>query len=494
MDDASRSLKLKGTLPVKTEVEPQVGGPQSGFPPPYLVGQDLAPYLIVGIDFGSYHCRVCTFANGGPLSVQPHLYSSLVEDALQIPYTENDFVHSLKTLVSSGRSVRHANQIYNNAQLLQKMFQQLKGTVESSTQRLLAKAVISVPACFHHRQRKFLIDSAQAASIDVLGLINEPTAAALDACFRQNIANGRYLVVSCGVYTFEASVVHIQNKLIETKSAQGNVYLSANSLNIALAEAMELDWGITTPGIHIEIEKAKKELDRKQISYLKINNKHYELTRELATQWLSSYAAEIELLVNSLLNAAQLETKEIDGVIFAGAGSQSWLLQETLIKMLKKPAIYWGNISSGAAIQAALLVRQTKDWVVWDAISCPVFAAQAEQVKQVITANSPLPIAGHALLHAAYDGFASSTIYQVSPDRSNDNLVQVATIKITDELAPVADEAELDAVVDLSVQVSSDGTLQFSARHRTLDVNLKVEVSEPLKDESEVLDLTLEKI
>ena len=130
-----------------------------------------------------------------------------------------------------------------------------------------------------------------------------------------------------------------------------------------------------------------------------------------------------------------------------------------------------GNVSAGAAIFAALLVKQAKDWVIWEAIGSPATVAQGKYLKEVIATNSPLPIAGHAALTPDDDGKVSAQILQKALDIEGE-ILQVAKVEIVEDLQGIDD----GACVDLCVAATANGTLTFSARHKTLDVNLTVKV------------------
>lgn len=485
--DRENTLTLKRVKepPMKTYPERQLGGPQSGFPPPFIIGQELAPYLIVGIDFGSNFCRVCTFSNGAPYAVQPSSFSSLVEDVLAAPRETTQFVHSAKMCLAYDYLIKHGGACYSGAEVVGKMLRKLKEGVERSTERLLAKAVIAIPAGFNHAQREGLRRAAESAGVAVLGLINEPTAAALHACFMQNLRNGRYLIVSSGTYSFEVSVVHVQNRLIETKAVRGAQVLSGQAVNVALAEGIQAEFGL--PDVHeliLAVDQGKKDLDAKGAAVIQAGGQTITIDRNQAAKHLDRYISGMNSVCKSVISDAGIEETEITGTILTGNSTNLWLLREELQRRLPQAAMYTGNVSAGAAIYAALLVRQAKDWVIWDALANPVFVVQSNHIREVIGKNSPLPINGHASISPGEDGSAFATIMQRAPD-SSDDLIPVASVRIVEELQ----QTEEGAAVDLSVTATADGILSIGARHKMLDVNLTVETSAPFREDQIVVDL-----
>jgi len=472
-------------LPIRTDPERQHGGPQSGLPPNFIVGSELAPYLIVGIDFGTGFCSICTFTNGAPYAVQPRHFRSLVEDTLGLPVDYSRLVHSLKHCVSDNYCVKFGDRVYSAVEITAMFLRKIKAKVEENTDRLLAKAVIGVPACFNHHQREQLSAAATEAGITVLGLINEPTAAALHASYMKNLKNGKYLVVSSGAYSFEASIVDLQNKLLEIKVIKGDRSLSGIAVTRMLAAGLANRHLLEgTDHLHIAVDKAKKELEKNASAIIFLGETTVTLQQSEATEYLAEYRRQVMTLLNQLIADANLEPENICGIILTGEATKLWVLRDALIERFPQVPACSADISAGAAIHAALLVRQAKDWVVWDAIANPVLVAQGARIQEVVATNSPLPINGHCNLSPDNEGITEAAIFQRTIERENE-LVQVAKARVSEQLQ----HTESGASVDLSVMATANGTLSLSARHKELDVNLTVELV-ALTEEAEVIDMS----
>jgi molecular chaperone DnaK (HSP70) len=483
------TIKRVEETPPVTLPERQVGGPQSGLPPPYIVGCELAPYLIVGLDFGVNYCRVSTFANGAPQRLRPHEYRALVEDALGIDTTDSQLVHSIKHCLAGDYIAKKGSMFYSCEEITSAFLSRIKLRVETAAERLLAKAVFSVPSCFTHSQRQTLFQAAAGADIAVLGLINEPTAAALDACYRNNLGNGKYLVISIGSYSFESSIVDVQNRLIEVKAIRASQKFSGRSITLGMVEGFLAEHGKGDPDeLHVLLDRAKPVLDSKGGTVIVLAGEKFSILRPQVTKWLEPFADGMRQLLESLLAETRVEPKQLAGVILSGGATKWWLLTDLLSEFAGPDRAiprYAADVSAGAATFAALLVRQAKDWVVWDAIANPVLVAQGSHIREVIAGNSPLPMNGHAILIPDEDGKTTAMILQKTTDVDNE-VVQVAKVNIVEEIR----SKDPDANVDLLVHATADGKLMFSARHTTLDVNLTVEVTE-VKRERPVLDLTV---
>jgi molecular chaperone DnaK (HSP70) len=472
-------------VPIKTDPERHHGGPQSGLPPDFIVGSELAPYLIVGVDFGTGFCQVCTFTKGAPYAVQPRYFRALVEDTLGYQIDPTKLVHSLKHCISDNYCVRDRNVLYSAVDLTRKFFSNIKAQVEKSTERLLAKAVIGVPACFNHRQRQDLIAAASEAGIAVLGLINEPTAAALHAAYMKDLPNGKYLIVSNGAYSFEASIADLQNRLLEIKVIKGDRSLSGNAVTKLLAAGMQKQYDLdATDQLHIAVDRTKKEFEKNGVANIDLPGRTITLNRSDAAGYLDDYVIRVKSLISSLVSGAHLSASDIRGIILSGEATKLWRLREVLQEEFTSAKACSADISAGAAIYAALLVRQTKNWVVWDAIADPVLVAQGNRIQEVVAANSPLPINGHCNISPDSNGITEAAIFQREIE-GDAELIQVAKAHITEELQ----STESGATVDLSVMATPNGTLSLSARHKELDVNLTVELIS-FKEEPEVIDMT----
>lgn len=474
-------------LSPKVEPEYQHGGPQSGIPPAFIVGSGLAPYLIVGTDFGTNFCRLCTFADGKIYSLQPYVYSAFVEDLFKIPPDDAKLVHSVKTCIAEDYHVHYENSDHSAVDLAEKLFGAIKKTVEASTEKLLAKTVISVPACFNHRQREAVKLGAQTAGLEVLGLINDPTAAALHACYNESLKNGRYLVISCGSYSLEASVIEVAHKLIETKVVRGSKALSSQAATLAIADWIQEKFDVPVVDAVVLAEKLKKDLDFSAQPKLQIGDEFATIDRAEIRDALRNYNDGLYSFLDQLFETGATETDKIAGVILTGGGVTFWLIQEMLQRRFPNVRRINGNVSAGAALYAALLSRQTKDWVVWDALANPVFVERGKALVETIAANSPQPINGHVSLPVGKLGKINCIIHQAVVD-SEDRLQPVAWVAISEKLEPAKKK---DLIVDLATTVTADGMLSFSARHKVLDINLSVEVLPFPEQVNEVVDLRM---
>jgi hypothetical protein len=246
--------------------------------------------------------------------------------------------------------------------------------------------------------------------------------------------------------------------------------------------------------LHIVVDRTKKEFEKNSAANIDLLGRTITLKRLDAAAYLDDYVLQVKSLLYSLLAGAHLSASDIRGIILTGEATKLWRLREVLQEEFVGVKACSADISAGAAIYAALLVRQTKNWVVWDAIADPVLVAQGDRIQEVVAANSPLPINGHCNLTPDSNGATEAAIFQREVEGSAE-LIQVAKAHIAFEFATERTGSEepqctkSGATVDLSVMATANGTLSLAARHKELDVNLTVELVS-FKEEPEVIDMS----
>lgn len=459
---------------MRTEPQRQVGGPESGLPPPYAIGQELASWLTVGIDLGS-ECRISYFNEG--LAVEPFVFPASVSAALNSSGRKaRDY--RLKDCLAEGWSISFEDQTYDHRELIARFFAQCKEHIEHRSQRLVAKSVIAVPAGFTHRQRKSLLNAAKDAELTVLGLINETTAAALDAVYTAQLPHGKYIVISSGMYSFEASLVDFRNKLVEVQSILTNRNLSGSAVTAMLAESFCKASGERQDPTSLAsaIESSKETKNDWTIC-------RSVFTRDTVSGYLGGWRNGVLEILNSLLRQAN---NEIDGVILSGRACQFSFFQEILAETFGHiEEFIEADVFAGATIYAALLAREQKDWVIWDVVTNPILVAQGPNLKQVVSENSSIPSSGHVQIVHKKGECDTATIVQLVADRQRDP-EQVALVRAEDSLCEMDD----GTLFDLTVSVNADGLLSFNARQADLDTNLTLCVEQVL-NEPELKELVI---
>jgi molecular chaperone DnaK len=242
----------------------------------------------------------------------------------------------------------------------------------------LKHAVITVPAYFDEVRRKATMDAARMAGLDVLRIINEPTAAALAYAVDGRV-RGNVLVYDFGGGTFDVSVVEIASPTnVRVLSSEGDHQLGGKDLDRALAahlsETFEQKHGIPLtgePGVEFrtaeEAEKTKKRLSSLQsVSGIALfhqgRSMPAKVTRETYESLINEYVVRTEMLVEDALVEAGLKPADIDSVLLVGGSSRIPAVQKMLQRHFGRAPQMAINpdeaVALGAALQAGVLMQQ----------------------------------------------------------------------------------------------------------------------------------------
>jgi len=262
-----------------------------------------------------------------------------------------------------------------SAMILKKVRQDAEATVGT-----IKHAVISVPAYFDEVRRKATMDAAAKAGMDVLRIINEPTAAALSYATGKR-AIGKVLVYDFGGGTFDVSIVNIESENdITVIASEGDHQLGGHHLDNALVaylnEQFYSEYGVplmeenNQAAIHIarhNAEKAKRELSSKQKSNpITLNwgghTMNVRVDRATFEDLIGDYIVRTEMLVENALSEANLTTSDINAILLVGGSTRIPAVQNMLRKKFGKEPIQSVNpdeaVALGAAIQAGMLAQE----------------------------------------------------------------------------------------------------------------------------------------
>jgi molecular chaperone DnaK len=228
--------------------------------------------------------------------------------------------------------------------------------------------VISVPAHFDEARRKATMDAGAMAGLNVIGIVNEPVAAALHYATTRNIS-GRVLVYDLGGGTFDVTIIQVRNQQIDIICSQGDHQLGGIDFDHKVLEMFEQAYKekfseelITSEEDRAkyedEAEDVKKTLSRRTVAgkvlYGKAGNMKVEITREMFEDAISSLIARTEMLLEVALEEAGLEPSSIDSVLLVGGSTRIPLVQERLTKMFGFAPEVAVNVDEAVALGAAV--------------------------------------------------------------------------------------------------------------------------------------------
>ena len=268
------------------------------------------------------------------------------------------------------------NKIYNATDLSAILLKKILSDAENQLKCTIKKAVITVPAYFDDLQKKATIKAAEMAGIEVLRIINEPTAAAL-AYGLNNNKNQTILVYDLGGGTFDVTILKIENEELLVLATGGEHELGGKDFDNYLLNFIGdkfyndthiniLDDSLLINELFVKAEYAKKQLSTLQKTiFTVVSGQHkisYEITKEKFEDIIENLIQKTFHKTDEVLNEACLTWEQIDGILLVGGSTRIPIIKDIINKKTNKPILKGINVDEavclGAAIQAKLLLNK----------------------------------------------------------------------------------------------------------------------------------------
>ena len=385
--------------------------------------------------------------------------------------------------------IQVGEKFYSPVELSSYILTELKKRAEHILKTPVTKAVITVPAYFNDAQRQATRDAGKLAGLDVLRIVNEPTAASLAyGLGMKNDETKTVAVYDLGGGTFDISILRISNGIFEVLSTNGDTYLGGDDFDHAIVKHWIDQKGIKeeelkthkslAQELRLKGEEAKKYLSNDENFKGEAGGENLELNKAEFEKLIQSFVDKTIQCCKNALADANLTSNDIDEVVMVGGSTRVPLVKESVSRFFERKVHDELNpdevVALGAAVQADILAGNNKDFLLLDITPLSLgIETMGGLMDVLIPRNTKIPSKAGRQYTTQKDGQNGMriSVYQGERDLVKDNR-KLAEFNLSGIPAMPAGLAK----VEISFLINADGILNVRAKELRSGVEQNIEV------------------
>ncbi|WP_163194260.1 molecular chaperone DnaK [Clostridium thermarum] len=479
---------------------------------------------VIGIDLGTTNSCVAVMEGGEPVVIANAEGSRTTPSVVSFQANGERLVGQVakrqaitnpdKTIISIKRhmgtnyKVNIDGKEYTPQEISAMILQKIKADAEAYLGEPVTQAVITVPAYFNDSQRQATKDAGKIAGLEVLRIINEPTAASLAYGLDKTETNQKIFVYDLGGGTFDVSILELGDGVFEVKATNGNTRLGGDDFDQRImdyiADTFMADHGIDLRKDKMALQRLKEAAEKAKIelsSSMQTNinlpfitadatgPKHIDmnLTRAKFNEITHDLVEATIEPMRKALDDAKLSLSDIDKVILVGGSTRIPAVQEAVKKFTGKEPSKGVNpdecVAVGAAIQAGVLTGDVKDILLLDVTPLTLgIETMGGIATPLIPRNTTIPTRKSQIFSTAADGQTSVEIHVVQGER------QMAADNKTlgrFTLSGIAPAPRGIPQIEVTFDIDANGIVNVTAKDKGTgkEANITITASTNLSDE-----------
>ena len=412
---------------------------------------------------------------------------------------DKEIIRQIKRHMGSDYWVKIGDKEYTPEEISALILQKIKKDAEDYLGEEIEKAVISVPAYFNISQRQATIDAGRIAGLEVLRIVDEPTAAALAYGLDMEDLH-TILVWDLGGGTFDVSILELGGGVFEVKAVNGDTWLGGDDYDYRIVEHLASEFQneyaidlrknkVAMIRLKEVAEKAKIDLTDKEVTRIKLpfidagegGPKHWEtvLTREKFQELTDGLLEKMIEPTKQALADARLKPEDIDRVILVGGSTRMPAVRALFRDLMEKEPYVELHpdevVAMGAAVQAGILTGRIEGKILIDVTPISLgIETQGGIFTRIIEKNTTIPTSEGRLFTNAADYQTCMDIHVLQGERP------MAVYNMTldrFEMTGIPSLPRGDAWVDVKFDINADGILHVSCKDLHTDNSKKVRIS-----------------